>query len=675
MRKQFKLLVLTYLSAVGLLLVLEISQFNKTENLRGQIEASYEMTSGRDEGLRLELDYRRFQTALSNYVLSDTDQSARQGSEFVTHEELMNWFDIFWSRIFSVTQIEYDIVELQQPALKSKLNNLRQTMMNIDQLVTNLTPGDFKSYRSIRDALNDHDELISTFASAVTRDRMSKAERLQSNLTGALASMDTLLVSSGIGGALLLTLFGTEAFRARNEEQKTREREARVRFLAQHDPLTGLRNRSYLNEKVAAYIRESDLDGRNFHLLLLDLDKFKDVNDTFGHPMGDRLLKKAAARLTNIFASAEDIVSRLGGDEFAILMRGSREEAEQAAQRIIRELSASFEIAGHDIRISTSVGVSSYPQLSGSVEDLMRDADLALYEAKNQGRQTFAFYEPSMSVAIKYRMLLEGDLRRALASDDGMGLEVYYQPQVSLREGEQDRGIIGVEALVRWFHPKRGQIPTMEFIDIAETAGLIDELSDWIIHQACEDVVLWHQAGFMINLSVNLSPLQLNNPQLPEELLQHLDKCGFDPNYLTLEITESTDVRDTQAAAAMLSRLADKGISLAMDDFGTGYSNLGYLKSLPLHTLKIDRSFVMLLEENEEDRKLVRGIINLAQGMGLKVVAEGVENEQQVTFLCEEKCDVAQGYHFGRPMHKLGILSMLEESRTRDREERLLLKA
>ncbi|SNY92044.1 diguanylate cyclase (GGDEF) domain-containing protein [Cohaesibacter sp. ES.047] len=675
MKHRYKLLVVTYLSAVALLFLLELSQFNKTDSLRMQIEESYHMTSGRDAGLRLELDYRRFRTKLTNYILNDSGLLSTAGSDYVAHEDLMTWFDIFWSRMFSINNTEFNIVKQEEPALEEELAALRQTLQRIDPILQILRPGDFKSYRAVRDELNGHDKLISTFASAVTGSRMRQADRLQNKLTHALKSMDTLLISSAIGGALLMSLIGLEALRARNEEQKTRAREARVRFLAQHDTLTGLRNRSFLNEKVADYIQTCDRDGGSFHLLLLDLDKFKDVNDTFGHPMGDRLLKKAASRIVNIFSSTEDIVSRLGGDEFAIVMYGSRDDAKSSARKAIDALSSPFEIAGHEICISTSIGISCYPQLSSSVEDLMRDADLALYSAKNKGRQTYAFFEPAMSVAIKHRMLLEGDLRRALSSETGSGLEVYYQPQVSLDDRDGTRRIVGVEALVRWFHPKRGQIPTMEFIEIAETAGLIDELSDWIIRQACQDVVLWHEAGYMIDLSVNLSPLQLNNPNLPEELLGHLDRCGFDPNYLTLEITESVDVNDTWAAAAMLSRLVDKGISLAMDDFGTGYSNLGYLKSLPLNTLKIDRSFVMLLEEKEEDRKLVRGIINLARGMGLEVVAEGVETENQVAFLREAACDIAQGYLFGRPMHKLGMLALLNEMHDSAQPEPLQLEA
>ena len=473
--------------------------------------------------------------------------------------------------------------------------------------------------------------------------------------------MDTLLLSSAAGGVLILTLFGVEAYRARKEEGRIKGREARIRFLAEHDPLTGLGNRSYLNEQMNRFVKHADETGSGFNLILFDLDKFKDVNDTFGHPMGDRLLKNAAARLTRIFSGELDIVTRLGGDEFAVLQRADFMTSERLVCKVIEALSSSFELAGNEICVSSSVGISRYPDLSSSADELLRDADLALYEAKRRGRQTYCLYETGMSVAIQNKVRLEADLRHTL-QNGGEGLEVYYQPQVTSDPESGRCEITGVEALVRWFHPDQGQIPTLDFIDIAEDAGMISQLSDWIFKEACTDMVNWHNAGFKLRLSINLSPHQLNNEMLAEDLIGLLERTGIDPNYLTLEITESVDVKDTRKAAKMLSQLSEKGISLAMDDFGTGYSNLGYLKSLPLDILKIDRSFVKQIEEKEEDRKLVKGIINLARGMGLKIIAEGVETEEQMQFLQEQNCQIFQGYLFGRPMHKLSVLALLSNA-------------
>lgn len=664
MKKHFKLIALVYLTAVMVLLGLEFSQFRKVDRLRDQITQSYHLISGRDEGLRLELEFRRFQNTLAAYALGHDVKTGRSQLDAVTHDDVTLWFDIFWSRIFSIDRYDLELHGETSAETQALLEDLRSTLKRLDPKVRALQPGDIASFKVIRDEMDKYDDEISDVATTIAQRRHERATALQEKLNGALESVDTLLLTSAAGGVLILSLFGGEAYRARREERKTRSREARVRFLAEHDTLTGLGNRSYLNEKMAQFVHEAERTGEGFYFLLLDLDKFKDVNDTFGHPMGDRLLKKAASRLMAIFESSNNVVVRLGGDEFAILMYGDHDEVESTAQAIILSLSSIFNISGQEIRISTSIGISRYPDLSSSMENLLRDADLALYEAKNRGRHTYTIYEPSMSVAVSHRMRLEADLRRAMKKDNG-GLEVYYQPQVSLGSGPMDGEIIGVEALVRWFHPDLGQIPTMDFIDIAEGAGLIDELSNWILRQACSDVVAWHQVGFMLHLSVNLSPLQLNNPTLPQELLAHLDNYGFDPNYLTLEITESSDVTDTKAAAKMLNMLAEKGISLAMDDFGTGYSNLGYLNSLPLNTLKIDRSFVMQIGELQTERKLVRGIINLARGMGLKIVAEGVETEDQVAFLREENCDAGQGYLFGRPIHKLGMLALLNEQYAR----------
>ncbi|WP_316859390.1 EAL domain-containing protein [uncultured Cohaesibacter sp.] len=663
-----KLLAAAYFFSVAMLLLLEFTQFQEVDRLRVQISQSYELISGRDEGVRLELEYRRLRGKLAEYVFRVPQKKMDDGQyvlveqeQTVDHQEVMVWFDIFWSRVFGIRQTSSGLPEEHANRFGALVDDMRDVLREIDPLVRDLQPGDWQTFETISAKLASYSEEISDIATTIAQVRVNKAAELQQRLNDALVSMDSLFLTSAAGMVLILTLFGTEAFRARREEGKIKSREARVRFLAEHDSLTGLGNRSYLNQKMAQFIKHSEETGEGFTMLLLDLDKFKDVNDTHGHPIGDRLLKKAAARLTGIFSATHDTIARIGGDEFAVLTRMDLVHTELAANRVIDALSSAFELSGNDIRISTSIGISRYPDLSHTAEELLRDADLALYEAKNRGRQTYYLYEPTLSVAINNRVRLESDLRMAI-QQDGLGLEVYYQPQVTYGRSSDRYHITGVEALVRWFHPEQGQIPTIEFIEIAENAGLIGQLSDWIVRQACLDVVSWHNLGYMINLSVNLSPFQLNNPKLPEELNRHLDHIGLDPAYLTLEITESADVRDTKAATELLSQLTDRGISLAMDDFGTGYSNLGYLKSLPLDTLKIDRSFVMQIEEKEEDRKLVRGIINLAQGMGLKVVAEGVETIDQVAFLRAEKCDTFQGYLYGHPMHKLAIMTMLAQS-------------
>nr|WP_321462568.1 bifunctional diguanylate cyclase/phosphodiesterase [uncultured Cohaesibacter sp.] len=656
-----KALAVAYLISVAGLLILEFNQFQKVDRLRGQIAQSYEMISGRDEGIRLELEYRRFRSIAGKYVFGeDLRELGSTPAEFqqVSHVMVRQWFDILWSRAFGINSVGAEIPESKHEQFDALLIDLRSALRKVDATVQDLAPGDLVGFRKIEDNLSPFEEGITRMAAAIAQTRVNRASVLQGRLDDALMSMDTMLLSSAAGVVLILTLFGTEAYRARREESRIKGREARIRFLAEHDPLTGLGNRSFLNDKMNHFIEHSNRTGEGFNLILFDLDKFKDVNDTFGHPMGDRLLKNAAARFTSIFCSETDIVTRLGGDEFAVLQRADFMTSERMVKTVIEALSTAFELSGNDIRISSSVGISRYPDLSRSADELLRDADLALYEAKRRGRQTYCLYETGMSVAIQNKMRLEADLRNAL-QNGGDGLEVYYQPQVTTDLQNGTCKVTGVEALVRWFHPDQGQIPTLDFIDIAEESGLIGELSDWIFKEACTDLVKWHRSGFKLHLSINLSPHQLNNANLATELLQLLDKTGIDPNYLTLEITESVDVKDTRKAARILSQLSARGISLAMDDFGTGYSNLGYLKSLPLDILKIDRSFVQQIEEKEEDRKLVRGIINLASGMGLKIIAEGVETEEQMQFLQAQNCQIFQGFLFGRPMHKLSVLALL----------------
>lgn len=659
MKKQIKWLALIYLAAVGSLLFLEVIHFKKMRNVSHQIGESYELISGRDEGLRLEVEYRRFQYKVISYV---------RGQDDISHADVLTWFDIFWSRAYSIASESSIPDGMDKQEARQLFTDMRIALKEVDPLVQNLKRGDEESLAAIHKALEAFDARVTQLAVAIAQTRVDEAASLQEKLELALQGIDTLLISSTGGGILVLSMLGIEAFRARHAERKIKIREARVRFLAEHDSLTRLGNRAYLNIKMKEFMKEAKANDECFHLLLLDLDKFKDVNDTFGHPTGDQLLKNAARRLSGIFRS-EDIVVRLGGDEFAILIKADMANIEKAVSRVISALSSSFVINGHEIHISTSIGISTYPDLSDTAEDLMRDADLALYAAKNAGRNTWALYKHSMSVEIKHRMGLEMDLRNALNNEAG-GLEVYYQPQVLFNDKNESLSVIGVEALVRWFHPEHGTIPTVEFIDIAESTGIIDDLSAWVTCQACEDAVLWHKAGFDINLSVNLSPHQLNNRYLPDEIFQVLRKTGMPANKLTLEITESAAVHNTKAAVEMLETLNQQGVSLAMDDFGTGYSNLGYLKSLPLDCLKIDRSFVTHLESNEEDRKLVRGIINLARGMGMKVVAEGVETEYQVEFLRGLHCDVGQGYLFGRPMNKLQLIAMLERERAQQNLEK-----
>lgn len=431
--------------------------------------------------------------------------------------------------------------------------------------------------------------------------------------------------------------------------------EARIAHMAHHDALTDLPNRTLLSQHMNEMLRRQQRSGEGFAVLCIDLDNFKNINDALGHPCGDQLLKICAERLRAVLRD-EDVAARLGGDEFAILIANCRqpEQASDVAQRIIDAVSARFTIDGHEMLVGASVGIAMAPDDGDTAEKLLKSADLALYQAKADGRRTFRFFMAEMNARIQARHRLEMDLRRAIVAGE---LQVHYQPLVDLASGE----IAGFEALVRWPHPARGFIPPMEFIPVAEETGLIGPLGAYVMKRACQDAIAWPAH---VRLAVNLSPVQFRVGNILACVREALGSSGLDPRRLDLEITEAVLLETSNHIISTLHALRDLGVRISMDDFGTGYSSLSYLRSFPFDKIKIDRSFVRDIGSNPESRAIVSAILGLGSSLGISITAEGIETMDDLACLKAGGCQQGQGYLFSKPRPQAEILDMLYKQRS-----------
>jgi diguanylate cyclase (GGDEF)-like protein/PAS domain S-box-containing protein len=439
------------------------------------------------------------------------------------------------------------------------------------------------------------------------------------------------------------------------EERKAFEQQLTQR--AFHDPLTGLPNRLLFHDRIEQALARASRRRCLVGLLYMDLDNFKLINDSLGHGVGDQLLVQVAGRLLAC-GRAEDTVARLGGDEFVVLLDCVAGEADAGtvAENIARQFKRPFALEGRDVVVSVSIGVALGDASQDKAETLLRNADVAMYRAKSNGNGRFVVFDASMQTDALARLELENDLRRALNSNE---LRVYYQPIVRM----QSRRLVEVEALVRWQHPTRGLIAPAEFIPMAEETGLIVPLGYWVLEQACRQAAEWQALSPLeplLVLSVNLSPRQFQQPDLDKEIIAILQRTGLVPSTLKLEITEGVIMEDVDRTITMLGKLKDIGVKLAIDDFGTGYSSLAYLKRLPLDVLKIDRSFVNGIGQNQEDTAIVRAILSLAKSLNLSVTGEGIETADQADLLNTMGCDHGQGYFFARPLVADGVTAMLE---------------
>jgi len=438
-------------------------------------------------------------------------------------------------------------------------------------------------------------------------------------------------------------------------EEALRSSEARMTYLAKHDFLTGLPNRMLLNERIDQAIESSQLNSKKTALLFLDLDGLKQINDSLGLLAGDKLIRSIGKRLVDA-AGVSDTVCRHGGDEFIVLISEVEhlEDAAFAARKVLEAVGRVHSIDKHDLHIAGCIGVSVYPGDGIDAETLIKNASTAMYQAKESGLLSYQFFNRAMSAKAEERQFLEENLRRALERQE---LALHYQPRVNLKTG----AITGAEALLRWNHPTRGQIPPAQFIPVAEQCGLILPIGSWVLGEACRQAHAWMDAGLPeMTIAVNVSDRQFQSGNFAEGLFAILLDTGLDPRFLELEVTESLLVRRPESTALILQTLREKGVNVAIDDFGTGYSSLSYLYKLPLDSLKIDQSFVRQITATPSQTGIVSAIIAMGKNLKLSVVAEGVETAEELDFLQSRNCDEAQGYYFSRPVPPQQFVKLLE---------------
>jgi diguanylate cyclase (GGDEF)-like protein/PAS domain S-box-containing protein len=430
--------------------------------------------------------------------------------------------------------------------------------------------------------------------------------------------------------------------------------ESKIRALAYFDSLTGLPNRLQFKEQVVRALRQAGRGHGKVAVMFLDLDRFKEINDSLGHPVGDELLKAVAARLGKCVRGGDEVgrnaglghaMARLGGDEFTVLLSGlaHAEDAAKVAQRIVAEMARPFAVEGHELFVTASLGIAVHPQDGGDVDALLKNADIAMYSAKDTGRNNYKFYSSELNARALERLGLERDLHRALERGE---FRLHYQPVVDVPNGT----VSGVEALLRWQHPERGLVPPATFIPIAEQSGLIVPIGAWVLDEACRQGREWSERGLPLQVAVNVSGVQFRDAAVVGAVSAALQKSGLDPKLLVVETTESIMMKDLQATEAILQELKRLGVSVAIDDFGTGYSSLAYLKRFALDTLKIDASFVRDLDAGNGDQAIVSAIIAMAGNLGLRTLAEGVETARQAELLMKLGCARMQGFYYSRPV-------------------------
>ncbi|WP_440221668.1 putative bifunctional diguanylate cyclase/phosphodiesterase [Dokdonella sp. MW10] len=480
--------------------------------------------------------------------------------------------------------------------------------------------------------------------------------------TFAPGSICTATLGDGVSPDLLASLVGIASFAIlslaivvsvldRRLDERTsvladslHEANEKLSYMALHDPLTGLPNRLLLEDRLAQAVGKANRTRVRFALMFIDLDGFKAINDAYGHPVGDRLLVAVAEAIRET-VRAQDTIARMGGDEFVLLLEVNEpEDAATVADKLLTRIAQPLAIEGGEIAVTASIGIAMHPEDGGNARDLLVNADAAMYHVKEQGRNGYGFFEPSMNLGAHDQLALIQDLRHAAARDQ---LFLQFQPKLRAPAGP----LIGVEALLRWRHPERGVIMPERFIPLAEKNGLIIEMGRWVIDEACRQMAQWAAEGRPVpSVAVNLSPTQFRSPGLPGKIRAALERNGIAASALTLEVTESTAMHDPEGSLAILRELVSIGVHISIDDFGTGYSSLMYLKKLPARELKIDRGFIKDLVEGGEDAAIVAAIVALGRTLNLDIIAEGVETEDQQRLLTKLGCTSLQGFYLGRPV-------------------------
>lgn len=499
---------------------------------------------------------------------------------------------------------------------------------------------------NLNDLRIEHDELVedgeTPFASEVVTSKHTTSDGRVIEVVAFSRRLDY----EGMPSILLAVIDITERKQA----------EARIAYMAHHDALTELPNRVLFRQHMGDALAQRDRTGGFVGVLCIDLDNFKLVNDTLGHPIGDRLLQDVAQRIKRV-TRQRDMAARLGGDEFAVLVPETKSPQELAilAQRLIDAVSEPYMVEGHALTVGATIGIAVAPTDGEDADRLLRNADMALYRGKSDGKSTFRFFEQEMDAKAQARRQLEADLRFAVANDS---LEVHYQPLVDLTNHD----VIGFEALLRWPHATRGYVPPSEFVPLAEETGMITALGNFVLRRACADAVAWPSH---IKLAVNLSPMQFRVGNVFANVKNALALSGLQPDRLDLEITESVLLDRTDQVIAHLHALRALGVRISMDDFGTGYSSLSYLRAFPFDKIKIDRSFVRDLPSNRHTLAIVRAILGLASGLDMKVVAEGIETQADLACLAAEGCKEGQGFYFSEARPQAEVIKLLEEKQRR----------
>jgi diguanylate cyclase (GGDEF)-like protein len=478
----------------------------------------------------------------------------------------------------------------------------------------------------------------------------SRERRIQMAETIQTASDDHVTMLQQANAHLVIATI--EAQKLAEQVQMAKDQ---LDHLAHHDALTDLPNRMLLQDRLKQAIELARRQGRQLAVMFMDLDRFKHINDSLGHPVGDQLLQSVAQRLLACVRHS-DTISRQGGDEFVLLLSfiEHAEDAALSAQKMLASISQPHYIEGHELHINVSIGISIYPDDGRDAENLIKCADTAMYHAKESGRNNYKFFEQGMNDRAVQRQSIEADLRGALERQEFV---LYYQPKINLHSG----AIVGVEALIRWQHPEHGLILPTQFVSIAEDCGLILPIGRWVLREACLQARIWQQADLTpITIAVNTSVLEFRDKEFIENIRETLEDTCLEPQYLELELTESLLMQDAESSDSVLHLLSDMGIKLAIDDFGTGYSSLSYLRQFPIDTLKIDQSFVNHMTSNADDATIVSAVIGMGRSLNKCVIAEGVETSEQSAFLQALHCDEGQGYYFGRPVAADELAALLK---------------
>jgi len=540
-------------------------------------------------------------------------------------------------------------LNIQNGRFDAALNNMSQALCMVDQqqrvIVCNVRFLELFGISAdmVRSGTLIEDVFCDAAAASRYEQKIVEAIYVKQRELIAAGRTDSFLKENLVGQAVAVShqLMSGNGWVATYEDvSERRKAEARIHFMAHHDALTCLPNRLLFEERLGLTLKGMRREDGGAAVLCLDLDRFKDVNDSLGHPAGDQLLKEVAGRLLGCVRD-KDVVARLGGDEFAILQSSAcqPEHAEALARRLIKALGAPFDINGTRVIVGTSVGVAIATGDGNDVNHLLKNADIALYKAKGNGRGTHCLFEVEMDRQLQARRAMELDLRQAI---DRAELEMFYQPLFDLRVNK----VTGFEALLRWYHPVLGMVSPVQFIPIAEEIGMIATIGKWVLNRACQDATKWPDD---IKVAVNLSPVQFQSDGLVRAVRSALDASGLPPRRLELEITESALLNDSNKVLRMLHELRDLGVEIALDDFGTGYSSLSYLRSFPFDKIKIDQSFVRELSRRTDCLAIVQSVVQLAQKLGMTTTAEGVETLEQLDQVRETGCTQAQGYYFDRP--------------------------